>query len=667
MSRAKNYPISALVGCEQLVLALVLCAIDPAIGGVLLKGEKGSAKTTAARGLADILFEAAPFVEIPLGASEDRVVGSLDLRSVLNDGEYRFQPGILSAADGGVLYIDEVNLLADHLVDVLLDVAVSGLNRVERDGISHEHRTRFVLVGSMNPEEGELRPQLLDRFGLSVDVAAPRDLTLREEALRRRMAFDSDPEAFVATWADEQESLKTRLLTTRPVPLASGLQREVARLCRDAGAQGLRADLVICRAAAALAGWEGKSVAEIEEVVAVAPMALSHRRGSPFDKTPAAGRELDELLDDLAGKASSTAKDSPDRPDHPDSPDSPGRQSGPEGVNRSRVADGPRNAESGSSEEVEHDGRGNEGLLEPNFGGVGARSREPGDADRSGPNALEPKSFGVEELEYSRRVPLRSLFDRRSISRSTQRSSGGRGARTRGIGDSDRAGRMVGTAVTLDDTRSDTPKISAVGTVVAAVSRTARLGHDIGAEKLSILPEDLRSAVFEGPVANLVIFVVDTSGSMGARERVEVAKSALIEILMNAYQKRDRVALIAVGGKRAEVVLKPTSSVEIAKARLETLSTGGRSPLAAGIELAVAMAERSRDGSHPIIVLVSDGRATWADGSVDPVQAALAAADSVGGRGIDAVVIDCEGEGGKLGISKELAERMGAHFFCAGP
>jgi len=295
------FPLTALVGQEDLQVALVLSAVDPAIGGVLVRGEKGSGKTTAARGLADVLPGHAPFVELPLGAGEERVVVSLDVRAALSASEHRFQPGLLAQAHGGVLYVDEVNLLADHLVDVLLDVAVSGVNRVERDGLSESHPARFVLVGSMNPEEGELRPQLLDRFGLAVAVVAPTDPVQRAEAVRRRLAFDADPVAFADRFAEQQDDLRSRLASAAAVPLEPGLPDKVAAICSAAGAEGLRADLVICRAAAALAGWRGRRTAGPYEVREVAPLALAHRRRSPWDSTGQRQEELAAILDEVLG------------------------------------------------------------------------------------------------------------------------------------------------------------------------------------------------------------------------------------------------------------------------------------------------------------------------------------------------------------------------------
>src|SRR3954453_2619141 len=295
---AHRFPFTAVVGHDDAKRALLLAAIDPAIGGVLLRGQKGAAKTTLARGLAALLPGDAPFVDLPLGATEDRLIGTLDLGAVLTGDGRRFQPGLLADADGGVLYVDEVNLLPDHLVDVLLDVAASGVNRVEREGISHQHPSRFVLIGSMNPEEGELRPQLLDRFGLCVDVATTTDPDERSVAVERRLDFDRNPVAFCERWSGADVALRRRLSTTTTAAVAPELLRRITALCAAVGAEGLRADLTITRAAAALAGWEGREEATIEDVRRVAPLALAHRRRrNPLDDHGIEQQQIDDALD----------------------------------------------------------------------------------------------------------------------------------------------------------------------------------------------------------------------------------------------------------------------------------------------------------------------------------------------------------------------------------
>jgi magnesium chelatase subunit D len=562
------FPFSAVVGQDDAKLALLLAAADPLIGGVLLRGQKGSAKTTLARGLAALLPGGdgrRPFVELPLGATEDRVVGSLDLAAALTGGELRFSPGLLAAAHGGVLYVDEVNLLADHLVDVLLDVAVSGLNRVEREGIAHVHPSRFVLVGSMNPEEGDLRPQLLDRFGLAVDVVASGDPVERAEAVRRRLAYDADPEGFCAGWTSEDAAEAARLAEVRPAALPAELLETVSRLCAAVGAEGLRADVVICRAAAALAGLEGRPEATADDVRRVAPLALAHRRRrQPFEDPGIAPEEIEEAIGEAAAP--------------------------------------------------EDDGEG------------GA----PGEAPPE--RTAEP----------DRPTPVQRLETPAASGRADGRRSTVRGDRGRLVAD-----------------RSPTGPIGSVA--VAATVRAAAARAPGRSTPIEVQPADVREAVREERAGNLVVLAVDASGSMGAERRMEAAKGAVLSLLLDAYQRRDRVALVTFRGDDARVVLRPTGSVEVARARLAELPTGGRTPLAAGIATALDLAESGATEAHrPLLVLVTDGRATAAPNGLDPVAAAREAAARVRRRRMPAVVVDAEDGHARLGLAAELAETMGA-------
>ena len=281
MSDTPHFPLSAVVGADALKLALCLTAIDPKIGGVLIEGPRGMAKSTLARGLADLLASG-QFVTLPLGATEERLVGTLDLQAALGEGRAQFSPGVLAKADGGVLYVDEVNLLPDHLVDLLLDVAASGTNLIERDGISHRHSARFVLIGTMNPEEGELRPQLLDRFGLNVALAGQPQPEERGQIIRRRLDFDSDPLQFCQHWAPAQEALRARCEQARgrlnEIALDDQSLASITERCFAAGVDGLRADLVWLRAARAHAAWRGAAAIDAQDIEAVAEFALRHRR-----------------------------------------------------------------------------------------------------------------------------------------------------------------------------------------------------------------------------------------------------------------------------------------------------------------------------------------------------------------------------------------------------
>jgi magnesium chelatase subunit D len=574
--RVDRLPFSAVVGLEDAKLALILAAVDRRIGGVLLRGDKGSAKSTLARGLASLLPGDAPFVELPIGATEDRLIGTLDITAALTGGDKRFEPGLLAEADGGVLYVDEVNLLPDHLVDVLLDVAASGVNRVEREGVSHAHASRFVLVGSMNPEEGELRPQLLDRFGLAVDVRTSPDPATRAAAVRRRLEFDAAPDEVSAAYRDEESELALRLDSATSATVPDALVDAVSALCDSVGAEGLRADLTICRAAAALSGWEGREEATASDVRRVAQLALAHRaRRDPFDPTGVEQEALSNAMDQ-----------------HLD----PQPREGGRTEDESRSDPGPASNVSAMA---------------------AARDRT-----QSAPAA-------------GRRTPAQA-----------------------------RRGRFVG----------DRPPDGPIGSVAvgATVRRAAqRVAADSPEDGPLVRPTDLREAVREQKSANLIVIAVDASGSMGAERRMESAKGTVLGLLRDAYVRRDLVSLVAFRGDTAQVLLRPTGSVEVAKARLAKLPTGGRTPLAAGIRAALDIARSpARAATHrPFIVVITDGRATAAPGDTDPVEAAASAALAVRREGIDSVVVDVEaGElrGTRLGLAASLAAQMGARHLTIG-
>src|SRR4051794_31396135 len=320
------YPFNAIVGHDRLRLALLLCAVRPEIGGVLIRGEKGTAKSTAVRALAHVLeaVDGASLVELPIGATEDRVVGSLDLQKVLRDGEHAFSQGLLGRAHGGVLYVDEVNLLHDHLVDVILDAAAMGRVHVERDGVSHSHDARFVLIGTMNPEEGELRPQLLDRFGLTVDVHASRDVDVRADVIRQRMAFEADPARFAERYAEADAELARRVAAARllvaDVVLPDNELRRIAALCAAFDVDGMRADLVVARTAVAHAAWRGSTTVDEDDIRVAAELALPHRRRrDPFDDPGLDPAQLDDAMAQTQEQAGE-----PERDPEPEPPDGGG-------------------------------------------------------------------------------------------------------------------------------------------------------------------------------------------------------------------------------------------------------------------------------------------------------------------------------------------------------
>ncbi len=583
MSARPTFPFSAVVGQDDVKLALLLNAIDRRIGGVVLRGEKGSAKSTLARGLAALLPGEARFVELPVSATEDRVVGSLDLESALTTGMKRFHPGLLADADNGVLYIDEVNLLPDHLVDILLDVAASGVNRVERESMSESHPSRFVLIGSMNPEEGELRPQLLDRFGLAVDVVSSPDPAERVEAVQRRLAFDDRPDGFAASWSASDRALAERLTGTTSAEVPPEILLSVSQLCVTMGCEGLRADLVITRAAAALAGWEGRTVATVDDVRRVAPLALAHRRRrSPFDDPGIEQDEIDRALDNPP----------PDRSDN---------------------------------------GRGD---ASDHLGG------------EQGPSIAADTPTRIVPLSGPRSDVNNAASGRRTTVEST---------RGRMIGDRMPQGRVTDIAVGAT-VRSAALRVATDGPLDHATPRLRSVVEPL------VRREDLRQAVREEKAGNLLILVVDASASMGVERRMGAVKGAVLSLLMDAYQRRDRVAVITFGGEEAEVVLRPTGSMEIARSRLAQLATGGRTPLAAGLQSAIDMAKTAPGSHQPLLILISDGRATAAQEGRDPLEVAMTTAADVRHRAIPALVLDVEDGHSRLGLAAQLAETMGAQY-----
>lgn len=301
------YPFAAIVGQEAMKKGLLLNLVEPRLGGMLIRGEKGTAKSTAVRALAD-LMPGLRVVNLPVSATEDRVVGTLDIEHAIREGEKRFEPGLLAAADGQILYVDEINLLDDAIVDALLDAAAMGVNTVEREGVSHSHSARFILIGTMNPEEGELRPQLLDRFALSVEVAGEREVADRMEVVKRRLAFDADPATFRRWYEREQQQLYERIISARErlasIEPTDELLEWTAKVGIRLGVDGHRADITLMKTAMALAAWEGRTRVRPEDMVEAALLVMPHRmRKRPFEDGEFQAETMKQLLDELMTEA----------------------------------------------------------------------------------------------------------------------------------------------------------------------------------------------------------------------------------------------------------------------------------------------------------------------------------------------------------------------------
>ncbi len=621
------FPFSAVVGQEEMKLALILNVIDPSVGGVLIMGHRGTGKSTVVRALADLLPQilsiagcayscdpgdeqnfcsdcreikrsgaklirqksAVPVVELPLGATEDRVCGTIDIEQALRSGFKRFDPGLLARANRGFLYIDEVNLLEDHLVDLLLDVAATGINRVERESVSVEHPARFVLIGSGNPEEGELRPQLLDRFGLHVEVKTEEMLDHRVKIVERREAFDRDREGFRAAFADEQKQLRKKITSARKnfanVNVERALLRQIVQLCSDLKIDGHRGELTITRAARALAALEGRKKVTESDVKRVAIMSLRHRfRRDLLEETASAGR-IEQALKKIFAPSGGGAEDGEGEEDGPSFNARPGK-------GRGMGASAPHGESSVNS-------NGN-----PN-GTVGAEA-----GSKLGPvttvEAAAPPKLLVKR-DSKRGPSQRDSRIKRSRSVGVKRAiyDHERGRYARSIGSSVSSTKAGGT-VALDAT---VRAAAGAGFRIADVGKDARLTTDTGR---LLSADSLRFKLFKRKRGRLFIFAIDLSGSM-ALNRIGQAKAVILALLRRSYIERDSVAIVGFRGTSAELLLPPSRSIIRARRVLDAVSVGGGTPLAAGLACSLKLAKRLGPKSGEMILLLfTDGQANVA-------------------------------------------------------
>jgi magnesium chelatase subunit D len=691
------YPFTGIVGMADLKLALLLNAVSPAIGGVLVRGEKGTAKSTMVRGLAALLppvpvipgcpyscDPAAPdpscpagphpiapeapialeapaelrhvtLAELPVGATEDRLTGSLDIERVLTAGTTAFSPGLLAAAHRGVLYVDEVNLLHDHLVDLLLDAAALGVNYVEREGVSVRHASRFLLVGTMNPEEGELRPQLLDRFGLTVQVTASHDPAERAEVVRRRLAFEADPAGFADRFAADTAALAGQVAAARArlpqVELSDAGLHQICAVCGAFGVDGMRADLVTARTAIALAAWYGRDLVTEEDIRTAARLALPHRRRrDPFDAPGLDEQALDEALREASQDSAQPEADSAQPEADSAQPEADSAQPEADSAQPETDSGQPEGPQDPDDDPDPH------GPGRPD--GPGPDSSGETSADLSSPSSAQTTA-SAQTPPVAPAAPFRA---RLLTVPGTGEGAPGRRSATRGP-----FGRTVEARIPRDrpfalhlpaTIRAAALRVPHAPALTPAPGATP-IRRPAASRRVRLTAADLREAVREGKEGNLVLFAVDASGSMAARQRMRAVKGAVLSLLLDAYQRRDKVGLVTFRGTGAELALPPTSSVEAAARRLASLPTGGRTPLAAGLAKAarVLAAERLRDPRRrPLLVVVTDGRAT-SGSDADLMRAAAMLA------GVASVVVDCEASVVRLGLAERLAVLLGGSLF----
>lgn len=643
------FPFATIVGQDKMKKALLLNAVNSQVGGVLIRGEKGTGKSTAVRALAELLpeievvqgcpFNCAPrnisqmcpncreavlsnqhkgagkairaekrrirVVDLPLGTTEDRLLGSLDIEVAIKDGKKSLEPGILADANRGILYVDEINLLDDHVVDILLDSATSGVNVVEREGISFAHPSRFILVGTMNPEEGELRLQLLDRIALHVPTEALHDVDARVQITHLRNRFEEDPERFIKD--HEKENARLRRKVKRAQKLLVDIQISdrtmllICKMCKELDVEGHRPDIMLAKTAMTLAAYHGKTEIGQAEIKEAAELVLPFRiRKNPFGEEEKKENMFDDMIEQIA-------------------------------------------------EELTH---------EP-FPRDNQETPEMQDTEKA--EELEGK---VHKIGKSVEIPRE--MNKRKRDR-ILRSGSGKRMKTLSTG---RKGRYLKHRIPKEDT-SD---IAFDATVRAsAVHQKQRKKNYNNSHAIFIKKEDLREKVRQSKVSTLIVLSVDASGSMGAMNRMEAAKSTVLTLLMDAYQNRDRVAMVAFRGKDSHVLLHPTSGVELAKKLLVNLPTGGKTPLAAGImkALSVIKNEKRKDPTIvPMLVLLSDGRSNISivEGA-DPMTEIEKLGQMAQEEGVHCIVIDSEVTkqreyvGFTFEFAKDIAEFFNAKYF----
>lgn len=633
---SKLYPFSAVIGQEELKLSLLLNAVNPKIGGVVIRGEKGTAKSTAVRALGALLPGEQRAVEktgctpvvvtLPLNATEDMVAGGIDFQRTMKEGRRAFQPGLLAKADGGILYVDEVNLLDDHIVDIVLDAAASGENRVEREGISFSHKASFVLVGTMNPEEGEIRPQLLDRFGLCVEVTAESDSDKRAELMVRREAFDADSRGFILKYRKENERISEKIAVARSllhrVSVPSHLRGFVTELCRENNVAGHRADLVMEQAAKAHAAYRGTREITVDDITAVAGLVLAHRRRDPVP--PPSPEQPQE-------RRSEPEKSDPENDERQEQP----REEAGQGRNED-----PGNAS--RQEEVD------EGDREEN------KTDDTDGSSGTGDSSVTPQ---MEQF-----FDIGAPFKVRKISspkdRKTRRGSGRR-SRSRV---SQKQGRY--TKSTILRKNND---IALDATLRAAAPFQRHRENERGMAVV-LREQDIREKIREKRLGNLLIFVVDASGSMGAKGRMVASKGAVMSLLIDAYQKRDKIAMVSFRKDEAVVNLPVTSSVELAATMLREMPVGGRTPFSAGMVKGYEIARNhliKEPEARPILIVITDGKANKALGPGKPLDEVFEVSRKISREErIRFLVVDTEEPGLiNFGLAGKIAGLLGAEYY----
>lgn len=619
--KRNGFPFSAICGMEKAKEAILLTLINPHAGGLLLSGEKGTGKSTLVRSARELID--APWVEVPISTTEDRLFGSIDAEEAIRSGHKKLLPGLIDEADQGIMYIDDANLLRDDLLSAVLNIREAGGYRLERDGLSEQRDTRFTVLSVMNPESGTLSSSSLDRFGLFAQADGAMDDETRIEIIRRVLDFEKDGLAFREKWQEETHALKQKVAAARnllpTIEVSPAMIQLAAVYTLKAHVAGHRADIYLIEAARAEAALAGRAFVMPKDLEKAAEFVLPHRmRKAENEEQPAEETQNPDT-----------------QPPSDDTPPETPPEEPPSAENDFSMPD----RQEPSQTDTE-DSDGNDDV-------------NPDNAQMSNPKGASRERVDAADLK----VALPPMWIEPSKDRKPKKGSGKRSLTMTDL--------MQGRYVRAEIPKAKTADIAFDATLRAAAPyQKARPSNGCA---VVIRKEDLRSKVREKRTGNIFLFVVDASGSMGARERMKTVKGVIFKILLDAYQKRDRVGMVAFRKKQAEVLLPVTRSVDFAQKKLASMPTGGKTPLAKGLlkaEDVLDMLYRQDPNQDPVLILITDGRATSPlNQGTNPVTDAMEEAKRIGRRNIPVAVIDTESGFIKLGLAKKLAKAMGASYF----
>lgn len=610
MSRKYVYPFPAVIGQESVKKALILNIINPQIGGVLISGEKGTAKSTLVRGLASLMPNM-DVIDLPLNITEDRLIGSLDIEFAITNGKIKFESGLLKKAHGNFLYVDEVNLLSEHIVNCLLEVSASGVNKVEREGMSYRHDSEFVLVGTMNPEEGLLRSQFLDRFGLYVEVNGSKDIEERTLIVEKRIEYEQNPDKFIIKYYDEMEQLANKLILAKSklkdINVSESIMQLASQFSLESNCAGHRGEIVIVETAKAIAAYDSRCNVTLDDVKEAAELALPHRM-----RDNNSGVEQENFNEDQQENCEDNEESKNQEPENQD-------------VDFDQEELDDESNSDTNPDSIENNSNNDNENIEDNIEDIG-------------------ETFFVNALDIE---PLQQKKRRDSGKRNKTKTDS-----------------IQGRYVKYTLPKNKIKDIAFDATVRAAAP--FQKVRDNNGLALAIRDSDFREKVREKRVGSTILFVVDASGSMGAKARMRAVKGAILSLLTDAYQKRDKVGMVAFRKDSAELILGITRSVDLAQKCLKELPTGGKTPLANGLYLGyeILKAEMYKNPDQvPLLVVVSDARANVSIYGGNPFNEAVEIGKKIKMDGIQSLVIDSEKDYIKLGLAVKLSEAMDSEYY----